>query len=73
VYDYATLFAVQADASAATAGPEQANAAYEPRPDERPFTERHPALLWAALVAVIALLGGIALRSVKRTTVNRGG
>jgi len=52
---------------------EQMNAAYEPRPDERPFTERHPALLWAALVAVIALLGGIALRSVKRTTANRGG
>jgi len=58
---------------ACTAGPEKSNAAYEPRPDERPLTERHPALLWAAaLVAVIALLGGIVLRSVKRATVNRG-
>jgi hypothetical protein len=31
----------------------------------RPFTEKHPALLWAILGAVILLLGLIALRSVK--------
>ena len=65
-YDYATLFATQANASPATAGPEQPNPAYQSRPDERPFTEKHPALLWMALIAVVALLGIIALRSAKR-------
>jgi Protein of unknown function (DUF3999) len=67
-YDYATLFAPKTDASQTAAGPEQRNPEYQSRPDERPFTEKHPALLWAALVLVIALLGGIALQSAKRTT-----
>jgi hypothetical protein len=66
-YDYATLFTSKADSVQAAAGLEQPNSAYQSRPDERPFTEKHPALLWAALLAVIALLGGIALRSAKRT------
>ena len=67
-YDYATLFTRQADAAEATLGLEQLNPAYQSRPDERPFTEKHPALLWVTLVGVIALLGGIALRSAKRAT-----
>ncbi len=66
-YDYATVSVPQSDASQAAAGPEQANPIYQLRPDERPFTERHPALLWVALIAVVALLGGLALRSVKAT------
>jgi Protein of unknown function (DUF3999) len=65
-YDYAALFTVQADATKASADAEQANPAYQTRPDERPFTEKHPWLLWAALLAVIALLGLIALRTAKR-------
>jgi hypothetical protein len=64
-YDYAKLFTLQANATQVTVGAEQANLAYQPRPDTRPFTERHAALLWVALGAVIALLGAIALRSVK--------
>jgi hypothetical protein len=64
-YDYATLFAPQAGAAQITAGAEAPNPAYQPRPDDRPFTEKHPALLWAALAVVIALLGVIALRSAK--------
>ncbi len=67
-YDYATLFTPQVNASQITAGPEQPNPAYQPRPDARPFTEKHPALLWIALAVVIALLGVIALRSVKPAT-----
>ena len=70
-YDYATLFTRQPDAAKATSGPEQANPAFVPRPDERPFTEKHPALLWVALVLVIALLGAIALGSVKRPPENK--
>jgi hypothetical protein len=64
-YDYEQLITVKANASHLAAGPEQLNPAYQPRPDDRPFTEKHPALLWIALAAVIALLGAIALRSAK--------
>jgi hypothetical protein len=64
-YDYAALFTPAAHPAQATAGPEQQNPAYQPRPDDRPFTERHPILLWVALALVIALLGGVAFRSVK--------
>lgn len=67
-YDYATLFAPKTDASQTAAGPEQRNPEYQSRPDDRPFTEKHPALLWVVLVVVILLLGGIALQSAKRAT-----
>ena len=67
-YDYATLFTPQANAPQIAAGPEQPNPVYQPRPDTRPFTEKHPALLWVALAVVIVLLGAIALRSFKAAT-----
>jgi hypothetical protein len=67
-YDYARLFAAAQNAAMATLGAEIANPAYQPRPDERPFTEKHPALLWVALIVVIALLGAVALRSFKATS-----
>jgi hypothetical protein len=65
-YDYATLFAAEVNAAHAALGPEMNNPDYRPRPDERPFTEKHPGLLWTALVLVVVLLGGIALRSAKQ-------
>ena len=64
-YDYAKLFTPQANAARMTALAEQANPVYQPRPDSRPFTEKHPALLWVALAAVIALLGAVAVKSAK--------
>ena len=64
-YDYAALFAAQSNVAKANAGPERANPDYQDRPDSRPFTERHPVLLWAALAIVILLLAAIALRSAK--------
>lgn len=66
-YDYARLFAAQPGASVGKLGDERANAGFRPRPDERPFTERHPALLWLALGAVVLVLGRVALKSVKLT------
>ena len=66
-YDYAALFTPQPHAVQATMGPEQLNPNFQPRADDRPFTERHPALLWAALLLAIAVLGGVALRSVSNT------
>jgi Protein of unknown function (DUF3999) len=71
-YDYARLFAVAANPATATLGAETMNAAYQPRPDERPFTEKHPALLWAALIVAIALLGVVALRAFKATAAKQG-
>jgi hypothetical protein len=65
-YDYATLFAAQPNPMAVTTGAELANAAYQQRPDTRPFTEKHPALLWAALIIVVFVLGATALQSAKR-------
>jgi hypothetical protein len=64
-YDYATLFAPDPNGIVATMGPERANPEYEARPDTRPFTERHPALLWVALLLVILVLGVVALRTAK--------
>jgi hypothetical protein len=43
-------------------GPEELTAHYE---DPRPFTERHPNLLWFALGLAIALLGYAALRAMR--------
>jgi hypothetical protein len=64
-YDYAKLFTPQTNAVKITAGPEQPNPIYKPRPDARPYTERHSAFLWGALTVAIATLGAIALRSAK--------
>lgn len=68
VYDYAKLFLLAKDAAPAQPGGETANAAYTGRPDERPWTERHPAVLWIAIVAAVLVLGAIALRSMKSAT-----
>lgn len=65
VYDYAKLFRKDAGASRVEMGAEEANAGYTGRPDDRPWSERHPALLWVAIVAAVIILGGIALRSMK--------
>ncbi len=65
VYDYAKLFLLAKDAAPAQLGTEEANVAYTGRPDERPWTERHPAVLWIAIVAAVLILGAIALRSMK--------
>lgn len=66
-YDYARLFTPEKDAAQATLGPEQKNPEYQARPDQRPFTDRHPGLLWAALILVIVVLGWVALRTAKKT------
>lgn len=64
-YDYGRWFAPRADAAVAILGPEQANPAFQPRPDDRPFTEKHPLLLWLALIVVVALLAWVTLHTAK--------
>src|SRR5207253_276431 len=56
VYDYAKLFQQEKSAATAPLGGEEANAAYAGRPDERPWSERHPAVLWIAIVGAVLIL-----------------
>jgi Protein of unknown function (DUF3999) len=65
-YDYARLFSTAGSMHTAEMGQEQKNPIYQPRPDTRPMTERHPELLWIALLAVICSLGVVAVHSSKR-------
>lgn len=66
-YDYASLFVEQPGAGHSVLGPEVANSQFQPRADDRPFTERHPLLLWIALAVAIAVLGLVAMRVAKET------
>jgi hypothetical protein len=68
VYDYAKLFQKDANASQVQLGAEEANVAYTGRPDERPWSERHPAVLWAAIIAAVLILGALALKSMRRAS-----
>ena len=65
VYDYAKLFQQDKNVAAGQLGAESANAAFTGRLDDRPWSERHPAVLWIAIVAAVAVLGALALRSMK--------
>jgi hypothetical protein len=65
VYDYAKLFQQEPKAISADLGPERTNSAYTGRPDDRPWSEQHPAILWVAIVAAVLILGSIAIRSMK--------
>ena len=64
-YDYARLFSFAAHTHLAQLGPEQINPAYRPRPDTRPLTERHPDILWIALLISICSLALVAIHSAK--------
>jgi hypothetical protein len=65
VYDYAKLFQQNKTTAAAQLGPETSNQAYTARPDERPWSERHPEVLWAAIIVAVLGLGVLALRSMR--------
>ncbi len=64
VYDYERLFTPSSNPLAVALGPEQSNPSYTAPPEEaRSFTERHPEVLWIALIVVICILGAVAMRS----------
>ena len=65
-YDYAKFFLQSGDAGAAQLGTAQANPQFTGRPDERPWSERHGYVLWVAMVLAVLVLGGLALRGLKR-------
>jgi uncharacterized protein DUF3999 len=64
-YDYARLVQLDNNATAAALDAETTNTAYTGRPDDRPWSERHPAILWGAIVAAVLILGALALRNLK--------
>ncbi len=66
-YDYAKFFepAEPGQSSQAALKPEAKNGAYTPWPDDRPFTERNPALLWIAMIVAVGLLGAWAIKGFK--------
>jgi hypothetical protein len=66
-YDYAKLFQKEKTAVPIALGAEEVNAAYTGRPDGRPWSERHPAILWITIIAAVLILGGVAVRSLKTT------
>lgn len=67
-YDYAKFFREHeaSNAPAATLEAGMHNAEYTGRPDERPWTERHNWVLWAALIAAVLGIGGLALRGMQK-------
>jgi len=66
VYDYERLFTPSEKPLAVTLGPQLANPDFTPRPGApRSFTDRHPEVLWIALIAAIAALGFVAVKSGK--------
>jgi len=62
IYDYARFFHADASAAQAELGPGSPNPAYTGRPDERPWSERHKAILWIAMLAAVAVLALLAVR-----------
>lgn len=67
VYDYAKFFQEDPAAVRAQLGPDMHNAEYTGRPDERPWSERHQSLLWAAMLVAVAVLAGLAVRGLRKT------
>jgi len=65
VYDYARFFHLDTSATEAQLGPGAHNAQYTGRPDDRPWSERHMAILWAAMILVVLALGVLALRGLR--------
>jgi hypothetical protein len=65
VYDYARFFHVDASAAQAQLGPGSHNPEYAGRPDDRPWSERHTAILWTAMLLAVAALATLALRGLR--------
>jgi hypothetical protein len=65
IYDYARFLHVDASAAQAQLGPGMHNAEYAGRPDERPWSERHSAVLWSAMILAVLILSVLALRGLK--------
>jgi hypothetical protein len=64
--EFMRLYAGEAKPVVASLGPEQVNLDFQARADTRPYSERHPEILWIGLLVAVAALGATALHSVKQ-------
>jgi Protein of unknown function (DUF3999) len=65
VYDYARFFKADPAAARAELGLGAHNEAYRGRPDDRPWSERHKAVLWLAMLLAVIVLAALAIRGLK--------
>ena len=65
VYDYARFFHLDASPAEAQLSAGGQNAQYSGRPDERPWSERHQGILWAAMTLAVLVLAILALRGLR--------
>jgi hypothetical protein len=65
VYDYARFFKADQAAAKAELEPGSHNPAYSGRPDDRPWSERHKAVMWLAMILAVTVLAGLAVRGLK--------
>jgi hypothetical protein len=72
VYDYAKFFHEDINAFPSKLSEEAANPAYKSRPDERPWSEQHTTILWAAMLLAVAVLGSLAFRGLRAETHKAG-
>lgn len=65
VYDYAKFFRDDRSAVDAKLGSDRVNPQYTGRSDDRPWSERHKALLWSVMVMAVVLLTALAVRGLQ--------
>ena len=65
VYDYARFFHADPAAARAELGQGMHNQAYSGRPDDRPWSERHKAVLWLAMLLAVIVLAALAIRGLR--------
>jgi hypothetical protein len=67
-YDYARFFRLDASPAEAQLGAGEHNAQFSGRPDDRPWSERHMGVLWAAMVLAALALALLAFRGLRAGT-----
>jgi hypothetical protein len=65
VYDYARFFREDPLPTEAQLEPGSQNPQYAGRPDDRPWSERHTPVLWAAMLVAVLGLAALALRGLR--------
>ena len=65
VYDYARFFHLEGAAAEAQLGEGASNPQYSKRPDDRPWSDRHMGILWAAMILAVLALAGLAIRGLR--------
>ena len=70
VYDYDRFFHPEDSAGEAQLGAGSHNPRYRGRPDDRPWSDRHMGILWAAMILAVTGLAILALRGLRSEAVN---